>query len=303
MKQKGNIYAAIAVIGWGTMFIACKISLEVFSSITILFLRYAICLAALIIIYSRKPRQKIEKKDRKIVIFIGVIGYFVGIEIQLYGTSLVDASMASLVNTITPVGIIVFALFILHEKSSVQQIIGILFTVVGACVVVGGAGGQNSFWGIMVCIVGMLIWSYISVVIRKTCSRYDAIWLTIYTSAIATLCSLPFSAADMIRTGLRAQIMPKHIIAILWIGLICTAGANLWWNKALEVMNAAKCSLFYALLPVTTSVLGIFMLGEKITLNFIIGGLLIVGGMVFAVASEAAFTKKKIKTSIDSGKD
>jgi len=286
MKKAGYIYAAIAVIGWGTMFICCKIALEVMSPMLLLFFRYAICVAVLCIIYRKVPRPKIDKKDWKYVIVIGVVGYFFVIWVQQKGTGMVDASMASLMNTLTPVLIIVFAIFILHEKSSIQQVIGIAVTVIGSMIVIGGAGSGNSLAGIAVCSGGMAGWALISVIIRKTCFKYDAIWLTIYTSIIAMLCSVPFTARELAGLISHGSMSVMQIAAVIWLGVICTAGANLWWNKSLEIMEAAKCSLFYALLPLTTALLGILILGEHLTVNFIIGGIVIIGGMIFAVASE-----------------
>ena len=75
-------------------------------------------------------------------------------------------------------------------------------------------------------------------------------------------------------------------MALLWIGAVATAGANLWWNRALESLPAATCSLFYALLPVVTTVLGIAILHEQPTVQFLIGGLVIIAGVVVAILGE-----------------
>ena len=74
--------------------------------------------------------------------------------------------------------------------------------------------------------------------------------------------------------------------AILWSGAVATAGANLWWNRGLEFLPAATCSLFYALLPVVSTVLGILVLCEQPTLQFLLGGLIIVAGVVVSILGE-----------------
>jgi drug/metabolite transporter (DMT)-like permease len=43
--------------------------------------------------------------------------------------------------------------------------------------------------------------------------------------------------------------------------------------------------MFYPLQPLTASVLGVILLGEKITANFVIGGAIICCGIVAAVLS------------------
>ena len=73
------------------------------------------------------------------------------------------------------------------------------------------------------------------------------------------------------------------------VDVVTTAGANLWWSKALELMPAAVCSLLYALLPVVTAVLGVLILNEQFTWKFLIGGLLIITGVVVAILGERSY--------------
>ena len=58
--------------------------------------------------------------------------------------------------------------------------------------------------------------------------------------------------------------------------------ANLFWNCALDLLDANTVSLFYAFMPLTTSVLGVLILGESLSLNFLAGGVVIFIGMVLA---------------------
>ena len=50
-------------------------------------------------------------------------------------------------------------------------------------------------------------------------------------------------------------------------------------------MDASFCSMFYPLQPLTASVLGVLLLGEQITANFVIGGVIICCGIVAVVLS------------------
>lgn len=287
MKYTSYLYPAFAVMAWGTMFIALKFSLEVVSSLTLLLIRYAICLIILLIVYRNRKRPTIQKKDYKVIVFIGVFGYFVSTSIQMISAAMIDASMASLINTMTPVGILVFAIFMLKEKTNKRQNIGIAVTVTGAMVIIGSAGGSNGLAGILLGFLGMLVWALASVVIRKTCQEYDAVWITIYTTAIALVSSIPFVAIEISKVGVHLDALnPVNIFAMIWIGAVSTGAANLWWTKALERLPATTCSLFYPFLTLTTSTLGIFLLGEKLTGNFLIGSVLIICGMLYAILGE-----------------
>ena len=50
-------------------------------------------------------------------------------------------------------------------------------------------------------------------------------------------------------------------------------------------MDASFCSMFYPLQPLVASILGVLILHEEITPNFLIGGAVICCGIVAAVRS------------------
>lgn len=293
MKENGGygkaayLYAMLAIFGWGSMFIAAKLAFTAISGLTLLFCRYVIALCVLGVGYRSLPKPKLTKKDKKNILFIGVFGYCFSIALQLIGTDMVAASMASIINTMTPVAIILFAVLLLREKSSVGQVIGILITVVGSVVIVGGAGEGNSLLGIVLNFAGMIFWGLSSVMIRKSCAELDGVWVTMYGMFVAMLTAIPFMAVEILREGTAlSAITPIAALAVLWVGIVPTAVANLFWNKALENLPAATCSLFYAFLPIVTAILGVLILGESLTRDFVLGSAVIVLGMVIAVLGE-----------------
>lgn len=293
MKENGGhgtaayLYAMLAIFGWGSMFIAAKLAFTAISGLTLLFCRYVIALCVLGGVYRGLPRPQLTKKDKKNILFIGVFGYCFSIALQLIGTDMVAASMASIINTMTPVAIILFAVLLLREKSTIGQVVGILITVVGSVLIVGGAGEGNSLLGILLNFAGMIFWGLSSVMIRKSCAALDGVWVTVYGMFVAMLTAIPFMAVEILREGTAlSAITPTAALAILWVGIVPTAVANLFWNKALENLPAATCSLFYAFLPIVTAVLGVLILGESLTRDFVLGSAVIVLGMVIAVLGE-----------------
>lgn len=287
-RRRAYLCCVLAMAGWGSNFIASKIAYRAISGLTLLFIRYSLALIVLWIVYRKTPRPRLSRVDKRNILLIGVLGYCGAIALQMVGTKLVAASMASIINTITPVVMIVFAVPLLKEKSSAPQMIGILLTVAGSVIIVGSApGGESSALGIALSFGGMILWGLTSVVIRKSCGSVDGVWLTIYATFVAAVTDLPLMLAELAAEGIvREAVTAEFFASLLWIGVVATAGANLWWNQALEVLPAATCSLFYALLPVITSVLGILILHETLTVNFVIGCTVIVAGVLAAMLGE-----------------
>ena len=119
----------------------------------------------------------------------------------------------------------------------------------------------------------------------------DVVWLTIYTQIIAAFCCAPMLIRQLVLGQQALGLGPlswSHIIAFLWAGIVSTALANLSWNRALDLIDANTCSLFYAVMPLTAGVLGVLLLGESLSLNFLIGGLIIFAGMVLSATGDRA---------------
>ena len=285
MRKQGYIYAALGAMGWGTTFIATKFAVQAVTPGTFLFFRYFVATIILLLIYRKRPRQKVARKDWPMIIFISVIGYFFAIWCQHAATAVMDASLVSLLFAVTPVSVMLLAMPILKEKPTPSKLLAVLFTVGGALLVIGKAGGGSTPLGLLLALGAILSWSLTSVLIRKTCGHTDVVWLTIYTQIIAAICCLPMLGRQLILGQEALGLGPVgwvHIAAFLWAGVVSTAMANLFWNRALDLVDANTVSLFYAFMPLTTSVLGTLILGEQLGFNFLAGVFVFFAGWAIA---------------------
>jgi|GEM_PF-1917537 len=289
MRKQGYIYAALGAMGWGTTFIATKFAVTAVTPGVFLLVRYLLATGILLAVYRSRPRQKVTRKDWLLIVFIGVLGYFFAIWCQHAATAVMDASMVSLLFAATPVSVLLMAMPVLGEKPTALKLLAILFTVVGALLVIGKAGGSMTPAGLALTIAAILSWSLASVLIRKTCAHMDVVWLTIYVQIVAAVCCLPMLVRQLVLGQAALGLGPigwQHIAAFLWAGIVSTSMANLFWNRALDLVDANTVSLFYAFMPLTTSVLGVLILGESFSLNFLLGGLIIFAGMAIAAAAD-----------------
>lgn len=286
-KRKAYIYLLITVIAWGSLYVAGKYVLEVIPAFTLLFLRYLIGVSVLLLVYRKGKHERVQKEDYKYIIAIGVFGYFLGIGLQLLGNYYCDASLASLINSTNPVVIVALAIPILKEKATVHKMVAVAITVIGAIIIVGNIKGGSVMLGVILSIGAVLTWSLASVLVRFVSRKYNSITITVYGMVMAMLLAIPASVYQLIKAGTTwSMITPGVAATVIYIGIVCTAIALLFWNKALSMIDAATCSLFYPLQPVVSTILGVLLLGEKITANFILGGLLIGGAIIYAILTD-----------------
>lgn len=286
-RNKAYIYLVLALTSWGSLYVASKYVLEIVPSFVLLFVRYFIALSILIAVYRKYPKAIIEKKDYRYLFLIGFVGYFLAIGFQLLGTHYCNASMASLITSMNPAMIILLAIPILHERITLHKGIAVGITLIGTVVIIGNLGSGNTVIGVVFSFISMAAWSLTSVIVRLSCQKYDSITVTIYSMLIGLVFTLPAALIEMKATAFSfADITPPVVLWMFYIGIVCTAGGLLFWNKALELADAATCSLFYPIQPLTSAILGVLILGEVLSLNFLIGSALIIGGILYAVIAD-----------------
>lgn len=279
-KTVGYIYLVLTFVIWGSLYVAAKSVMAEIPSTAVLASRYAIAVVALYFVMRKRGFKKIKKEHRKMLFAVGFVGYFCGIAFQLLGTDLIDASLASLINSLNPVVIPIIAAIFLKERLNAKTAVSIILSVIGIYIILG-IGGGGSFWGIVINILSLLFWSASCCMVRGISQDYDPIQITLYAMAIALCFATPTAIYEV-------AVTPCHLswgglMSLLYIGLVCTALSHVFWNRSLKILPATTCSLFYPIQPLTSAVMAMLFLGESLSVSFIIGAVLICISMVITV--------------------
>ncbi len=290
-NSKAYIYLVLTTAIWGSMYVFAKYVFVAMHPFILLFIRFLIGFLALSIYYFFKGGKikglSIRKSDFKYVFCVGFFGYFLGIGLQLLGTDYCDASLASLINSINPVIIIVLALIILKEKVTRKQAFSVAVALLGTVIIIGQIDDIGSVWGALISFGAVICWSLGSVIVRLVSEKYDSLVITIWAMLIGCIFALPVSLVQYQFAPVEFHsIDGMFIFSFVFICLISTAISFLLWNKALSLVSAATCSLFYPIQPLVSAILGIVLLNEVITINFVFGGVLIIFGILFSVLSK-----------------
>lgn len=277
----GYLYLLLTFTIWGSLYVVSKFVLNKLPVFTVSFLRFFIAGIAMYLFMRRKKFPEIQKKDYRYIALIGFCGYFIAIGAQLLGTQLVGASVASLVNSLNPIVIIFVAAIVLKEKLTWQKISGVILSLVGVYLIIGGSTG-GVLLGILVSLFSVVVWSIVSVFMRKITQKYDPVQITTYGILIAAACNLPIAITQTAVSGKLSLDFPA-VLSLLYMGIVCTGFAHFLWNKSLSMLPAGNCSLFYPIQPVTSVMFGVIFLRESLTSKMIIGGLLIIIGIIFCL--------------------
>ncbi len=275
------VYLFITFFLWGSLYVAGKYVLDKVPPFTVSLVRYAVAFLLLFLFIRIRKYRPIERKDYKPIFLIGFLGYFVALVLQLLGTKFSSASFAALVNSLNPIVIMLMAALLLHEKLTFQKITGIVLGLAGVYIIIGGVHGSGMMAGIVLSLVSVLLWSYVSILIRKMSHRYPPLLITAWSMGVALVCTLPVSVVELIRTPVAWDA--GVVLALLHMAVMCTCVAHLLWNESLSLTEAGTCSAFYPVQPLSATALGILLLGETVTPSFWTGSALILMGVMLCL--------------------
>lgn len=279
-RNIGYLYLLITFLGWGSIYIVSKYALAVMGPVTVAFCRYAvsvICLYGIMKITGTK--KKVAREHWKYFWILGGFGYFGAIILQLGGTALLSGSLASLINSMNPIVISAMAAVFLKEKITWKNIVSIVVSLIGVYIILGKGAMQINPVGIMLSGSAVILWSAASVTIRKISGYYDPIQTALYGMSIALVLNAPAAVLENLFVT-RSHPTVIAILACLFVAVIGTAVSHTCWNKSLQLLDASTCSMFYPLQPLVSAVLGVVLLHEVITWQFVLGAVFICSGIV-----------------------
>ena len=245
-----------------------------YSSLSIVFYRYFLTAIFLfIIIIITKKSFKITKKQFIELLIFSIIG--LGLTFFFLSQSLlyISVGLSNMIHFGYPVIVLLVMIFIFKEKANILKFLSIIFAVVGI-VLLTQVVEVESFWGVIYALITTITYgAYI--VANKKCSFAEAdtivslFYMSLFVSAAFFIVGI-FTNSLQILNNL--YVFGNFIL----ISLVCTIfslGLLLYGVKRLGSSLASILNMFE---PATTVVASIFIYKEELTINIIIGSVLII---------------------------
>ena len=275
---------------WGSLYVVSKIALKTVPPVTLLALRYIVAIPVLFVILALRGKlTRMTRKDVMIAAAIGVTGYFMSFCLQMLGISRLTGSISSLLGAMNPIFIPVLASFYLKEELTRSKVLCVAVSMLGVVMIIG-VNGTVDILGALLMLVSVFLWSTTSIIIRRISGKYDPMQIAMLGMVFALPLTGAWAALELKTAAFSLPL--ESLLAVLFMGIVGTAVAHTLWNTSLSLMDASFCSMFYPMQPLVSSVLGVLILGETVTLNFVIGGIVICCGIVAAVRTGGKGAKR-----------
>jgi drug/metabolite transporter (DMT)-like permease len=274
----------ISVIFWAFAFPLIKVGLTGLSPENLAILRLFLASLIFLAFYLLRPTMfsRLNKKDIPVLFVLGFTGisvYHLGLN---YGEQFVSAGAASLIIATIPIYVVILAVIFLKEHVSLKIGLGIIISLVGVVVISLWGTPEtvieiNYILGALAIVLAAFVGSVYTIVGKKLLQRYNGFSLTAYAFLFGNLGLIVF-----VRGSLFEEVSSLSIelwAAVVFLACFPTVIAYSLWYIVLQVKSASELSVFLYITPILSTLISTLFFGEKITVYYILGGMLIIGGL------------------------
>jgi drug/metabolite transporter (DMT)-like permease len=280
-----RLAALTAVVFWGISFVATKSALAEISPITLIFTRFAMGTAFLLLILALRREPPLPPRDSvPALALMGFVGIFVHQMLQAYGLTLTTAVRTGWLIGLIPIWSAVLSVAVLGEKFSTRKGFGLVLGTVGAIIVIGRGEISSQTLalpttrGDLLILASTFNWAIYSSLGRQTLKRLGSAKATAGAMFAGWVMLIPFFARS---GGWRelSLLSAGGWAAVIFLGLACSGLGYLFWYAALERIETSQVAAFLYLEPLVTLAAAVIVLGEPVAVSTVIGGLVVLAGV------------------------
>lgn len=278
---------------WGANAVVGKLLVNELPPLTITALRWVV--AALILVplaYAQEGHMLWRGlKFWQTLIVMGITGVFAFNTLVYYAVRYTSPINAALINTSGPIMIALLSYFLTGERLKGRQVAGMLLAMTGVFWILSKGSFQvllsfNFNWGDLLMLVAIVVWSIYSITVKRAVKYMSSLAATTLSTLIGLIGLIPFSLWE-ISVYRVDRIGWTGVAGVVYLGIFASVLAFLWWNLGVIKLGPGGAAVFLYLTPVFTIVLSFILLGELVTGDQLLGGLLVALGVFLTTRGEA----------------
>ena len=267
---------------WGGTFMVVSIALRGYGPITVACARTTLGAFALLGIMFALRRPLPSPQAMRAIAIIGPLNTALPFMLLSWGLQYVPSAFAGISMAVLPLFVLPLAYFFSDETLNLRRVIGVLFGVVGAIVLIGpgvmriGTGMEP--WGQIACLLATLSYSISSILTRR-CPPVDSITMAAFTLMFGSIIMIPLM---IMIEGVPTPTTRESTLAIIVLGLVPTAFAA--YLRILVVRTAGSVFMTNVnyQVPLWSVVFGAVVLDENLPIEFFIALGIILAGLAIS---------------------
>lgn len=281
-REKWLLLIILSII-WGSSFILIKKSLEHFNPFQVGSLR--VLIAGIILLPIAISNYKLfPKKHLKWLILAAFTGNFIPMFLFPIAETEVSSSVAGIINSMMPIFVIIVGALVWKFETTKKQIIGILVSFTGVCILAfgGGDSGRFKMIPILLLLLATLCYALSTTTVK---SKLMEVSSTVLSAFIFSFVLFFPSLIALTSTGFFSEFSfsKDNLLGLMFVSILSIFGTGLAMMmnyRLLKVSSPLFASTVTLVMPIVAIIWGIID-GEKLTYLQFIGAGVIIGGLIF----------------------
>ena len=275
----------LAVLFWAGNWVAGRVLADLFPPAALTFWRWAIALALLAPFVAPRlwAARTVLVQQWKAIVVIGLLGGGLHNVLQYWGMQLTTATNGAILNSLTPVFIIILGATLLREPFPRAAAAGAAVALAGALAIVTRLDGQALAAlrfnpGDLLVIASLVMLAGYTLALRWRPQGLDALS---FLACFALVAEVPVGVLYLFE---KESIVwnATSVLGLAYVAVFPALLAYYFWSLGVAAVGAARAGVFLYLTPVFGSLMGVLLLGEAFGLHHAIGMALIVAGVTIA---------------------
>lgn len=280
-KKLKWIFLVILSVIWGSSFILIKKGLIGLTAYQLGSLRI-IFTAIFLFIIGFRSFKKIEKRHYKPVVVSALLGTFIPVYMFALAETEIDSSIASILNSLTPLNTLIFGFFFFKMSFSKNQLLGVIIGLLGTLMLIFSGANLNpdqNYWFSVFVIIASVCYAFNVSIIKTYLQDLNAMSIAVGNFAVITIPAL----IVLFFTGFfKIEVMTSEIVqtSMLYLVLLAIFGtgiAKVMFNKLVQISTPIFSSSVTYTIPIVALIWGILD-GEKLSIVQVLAtGIILLG--------------------------
>ncbi len=282
-RNRGSIALILTALIWGSSFVVTKALLEEAGPMSVSVLRFLVAWV-LLVPFAWQHGYRLSFTLQPMLLLFGLTGIAIYFGMFNLGLVFTSASSAALIQAGIPAITTLLSVFLLKERVSRLQWLGIALSVMGLLLITGlstNREGTAPVLGNLLVVGSVLAWAVYTVQGKKLVSSASWVVITMASIGAGLLCLLPFAIGELWLQG-PPHLHADGLLQLLYLGGFCSALGYSLWNYGLRFLDASQAAPYVNLQPVVGLLLGVLILHEPFGIVQIGGGALTLFGVLLS---------------------
>jgi drug/metabolite transporter (DMT)-like permease len=290
-QWRSHLYLLLSNLIYGASFTIAKAVIpDYIKPYGMILIRITVTAVMFIIIQIFFIKEKIARKDVPLLILCALFGVSINQLLFFKGLSMTSPISTSLMSTITPILVLLFASMFQEEKLGWKKVLGIFIGAAGAVIIVIAGKritlSSGEFLGDILVFANSAVYAIYLVIVKPLMKKYQPLTIITWVFFFGWIFVIPVGWSEFASINWQA-ITPVVWYAIIFIIIFTTFFSYLLNILALKNISSSVVGIYIYVQPIFATLIAVLFSKDHLTWQNIMASLLIFIGVYLV-----SFTKE-----------